>query len=381
MRLALVTETFLPSTDGVVVRLSKAMDYMIARGHEVLIIAPDIPGLKTSYKGAQVLGAPALVFPFYKERAWSLPSKEVKTWLRDFKPDLVHAANPISLAASGAHYAYQLDIPLICSFHTNIPKYLAHYKLDILEPAIWSYIRHWHNKAPINLVTSQAMHEELRKNGIGGLRVLPKGVDLDMRDPSFYSKKTRDMMTQGQVDRTALVFVGRLAPEKEVIRLLPLMEKRDDISLTIVGDGPDRQELEEAFKGTSTNFTGFVHGRRLAELYASADAFVFPSVSETLGLVITESMASGTPVLAADSAPTRDQVRHGENGLIFDKDDLASLEACLDLLKDPDISCKIRQEGLAYARSFSWEAASSAMEEAYLDSLAIYQDLGLAEGA
>ncbi|MDO5037154.1 MAG: glycosyltransferase family 1 protein [Tissierellia bacterium] len=372
MRIALITETFLPSTDGVVVRLTKALDYLLSQGHEVLIIAPEIEGMARHYKGAKIQGAKSVVFPFYKERPWALPTSKVKDWLLDFKPDIVHAVNPITLAASGAYYADKLNIPLICSFHTNIPNYLTHYHLEFLENMTWSFLRKVHNKAPLNLVTSQAMYDLLDANGIQGLRVLPKGVDLDQRDPRFYSEERRTLMTQGQPEKTALLFVGRLAPEKEIHRLYPLMAKRDDLSLTLVGDGPEREKLEELFQGTRTQFTGFVHGQALSELYASADAFIFPSASETLGLVITEAMASGTPVIAANSQPTREQIKDRENGLIFDQEDLRSLERAIDALKDPLLKEGILEKGYAYAQPFSWDQASKAILEAYEDTLALY---------
>lgn len=371
MKIALVTETFLPSTDGVVTRLTNAVDYMVGNGHEVIIICPDIEGIEEEYNGAKIYPMPAFTFFFYTQRAWSLPSLKIKDIFEEFQPDIVHSVNPISLAASGVHYAKKLNIPLICSFHTNTPKYLDHYNFSFLKPHIWSFLRDLHNSAKINLVTSEAMYNLLEENGIEGLRVLPIGVDTINRNERFYSEKMRIKLTDGEVDKILLIFVGRLAPEKEIESLKELMESRDDIRLAIIGDGPSRTDLEELFKDTNTVFTGFLKGEELSEAYASGDAFIFPSVSETLGLVITESMASGTPVIAAYSEPTIEQIKDRENGLIYQKNSLSSLNACIDSLKDLELYEKIKTNGRKYSESFSWENASRAMLNAYEETLEI----------
>ncbi len=373
MKIALITETFLPSTDGVVTRLSNAVDYMTRQGHEVIVICPKIEGIEEEYFGAKIYPMTAITFFFYPHRAWGVPSLRVKDILEDFKPDIVHAANPISLASSGVHYAKKLKIPLICSFHTNTPYYLDHYNFGFAKAHLWNYLRDLHNSASINLVTSQAMYELLQSQDIHGLRVLPKGVDISNRHPRFYSKEMRKRLTDGQEEKTLLIFVGRLAPEKEISSLKEIMEKRDDIRLAIVGDGPSRGELEDLFAGTNTVFTGFLKGRDLSQAYASADAFVFPSLSETLGLVITESMASGTPVIAAHSQPTVEQIKDRENGFIYQRNSIDSLNNCIDSLKDIELCTKVRENGRKYAEQFSWDNASQSMLEAYEDTISLYR--------
>lgn len=374
MKIAIVTETFLPSTDGVVTRMTHAIDYMLSQGHEVLIIAPDVPGIEDSYKGARVIGATAMVFPFYKERPWALPNLKVKEWLSDFDPDIVHCVNPISLGASGVHYAEKLEIPMICSFHTNIPAYLDHYHMNGLKPFIWGYLRNLHNKAPINLVTSNAMYELLDENDIRGLRVLPKGVDSKNLGPENYNHQVRKSLTNGHQDEILLIFVGRLAPEKGIDTIKPLLQANDHIHLAIVGDGPEMENLQAHFKETNTIFTGYKHGKDLAEIYASADAFIFPSSTETLGLVITEAMVSGTPVIAAESEPTKEQIKDDYNGLLYDPSSLRSLEYAVLKLDDADFIRQIKENGYRYASQYSWENASRAMVDAYYETIDIYKE-------
>lgn len=375
MRIAIVTETFLPSTDGVVTRITKAVSYFRKQGHDVLVVCPDL-GV-TEFEGAKVIGLKAITLPFYKSRPWTLPTRDVKYILEDYDPDIVHVVNPIALGASGVRYAKKLGYPLICSFHTNMPKYLSYYNMELATPLAWKYVRDLHNQAELNMVTSQAMYDELTAQDIHNIHVLPRGVDVEMLRPDYRNEETRSFLTDGHPDRKLLIFVGRLAHEKDVHKLKPLMEKRQDIQLAIIGDGPVKEDLEKVFAGTNTKFTGFLHGEDLAKAYASADAFVFPSVSETLGLVILEGMASGLPVLAVKSAPTMEQIDHGVNGLLYDDEDMKSLEEAIALLDDANFVTKLRQEARREAEKYSWSEASKAMYECYEETLRLHNEKAL----
>ncbi len=357
MRIALVTETYLPSVDGVVTRLSHAVERFCELGHEVMVIAPDL-GVH-EHAGARVIGVRPWTLPFYKHRRFTLPSPRVDGMIRGFAPDVVHAAQPILLASSGAFAAHRQDIPLVASYHTHIPRYLD------LYPAwrwgkrpVWWQIRRNHALADINLATSETMRAELAQHGLQNLHTLRRGVDTTVHHPRFASDEMRERLSGGRPDRKLLVFVGRLAAEKEIQTLRPMLDRRDDVALAIVGDGPYRPELEEAFAGTGTVFPGFLRGAELASAFASCDAFVFPSVTETLGLVILEGMASGLPVIAARSGPTREQIADGETGLLYDAGDEASLDRQIDRLGDPELVERIRRAARREAEKHSWEAAS-----------------------
>lgn len=367
MRIAIVTETFLPSTDGVVTRLTRAVSYFRGQGHEVLIIAPDL-GVK-EYEGARVAGIKPITFPFYKSRPWTLPSPKVKPLLRDFHPDIVHAANPISLAASGVRYAVKLNLPLIASFHTNIPKYLEYYNFDIAKPLVWKYIKTLHNQAELTMVTSMAMHDLLTEQEIHDVQVLPRGVDVEGLSKDFRNDRTRADLSGGHPERKLLIFVGRLAQEKDIPKLLPLLRKRDDIALAIVGEGSLKDELKKQFRGTNTIFTGLKKGKDLARAYACADALVFPSISETLGLVILEAMASGLPVLAVKSPPTLEQITDEVNGLLFEDEDLDSLESAIARLDDIPFREALRHHGRLEAEKHSWDTASQAILTYYEETI------------
>lgn len=371
MKIAIVTETFLPSTDGIVTRLTKAIDYMLEEGHEVIVMAPDVGNMPHSYRTARIYPMPSKNFFFYKHRPWGVPSTKVGKLLQFFEPDIVHVVSPFSLGVAGVHYAKKYDIPLICSFHTNIPHYLGHYGFEAFETIVWKYIVKLHNEAKVNLVTSEAMYDLLDEQGVHGLEILPKGVDVENRHPSFYSESMRERLTEGEVDKKLLIFVGRLAPEKNIASLKEILSRREDLRLAIIGDGPSKEDLEETFAGTPTAFTGFLHGEELSKAYASGDAFIFPSKSETLGLVITEAMASGTPVIAAYSEPTAEQITHLDNGFMFDGEDLPSLDEAVDFIDQKGLMAEVSENARDYAEQFSWENASAAMVEAYEKTLVL----------
>lgn len=375
MRVLIVTETFLPSTDGVVTRLLQAVQYMHRQGHEVAVVAPDL-GVHHCCNGAvRIYGMPVATMPLYQNRKWGLPSPKLGKIMADFDPDVVHVAMPVLIGQAGIYYAKKQNRPLVASYHTYLGKYLSYYHLDypIVHKALWGLERFIHNKALVNLCTSETVRQELQHQGFKNVKVLRRGVDTENRHPRFKDADMRRRLSQGQDHKKLLLFVGRLAPEKEIDRLLPLMEKRTDLHLAIVGDGPDRDRLESLFANTPTTFTGFLHGKDLSQAYASADAFIFPSVSETLGLVILEAMASGLPVIAARSGPTLEQIQEGVNGLLFDVDDPKTLEDAVDKLDNPTIvgpiQAQVRQEAEAYA----WPVTSAELFGHYEDALKAHQ--------
>lgn len=371
MRIAIVTETFLPSTDGIVTRLTNAIRYIRQQGHDVLVIAPDLG--KVNYFDADIVGIRSITLPFYKSRKFSLPSKNVKKILEDFKPDVVHAVEPLLLATSGVKYAKKLNIPLITSYHTHIPKYLRYYNFGgLAEPLVWRYISHQHKQALINLCTSNSIREELETHNIKNFHVLNRGVDTVNRHPKFYDVNMRNRLTHGDNNKRLLIFVGRLAAEKEIHTIKPLLKARNDITLAIIGDGPEREKLEKEFQSTDTVFTGFLHGEELSKAYASADALIFPSVTETLGLVILEAMASGLPVIAAESEPTMEQISHMKNGLIFQNQDLESMENAINLLNNKALLQTMKKNARREAEQFSWDKASQQLLDFYYKTIYMY---------
>ena len=193
----------------------------------------------------------------------------------------------------------------MASYHTNVAAYARFYKLDFFDRVTRWHTRRLHNRAAINLCTSEATLRYLRQEGIEGLHLWPQGVDATHFHPDRFSKDWRVRLTNGHPGERLLLYVGRLSHEKDIGKLRSVLDEVPGVRLALVGDGPARRDLEEEFAGTPTVFTGVLQGDELASAFASADAFVFPSTTETLGMAMIEALASGLPVLAAENGCDR----------------------------------------------------------------------------
>lgn len=365
MRIAMFTETFLPGTDGIVTRLCATLRHLEKAGHEVLLFAPK--GAPATYASAKIVGIPAYSFFLYPEKKFALPLPSIGRALREFQPDLIHTVNPAFLGLGALYYGWRYSYPLVASYHTNVPSYARHYQFNWLEPGLWWYFRTMHNCADVNLCTSRATLTELDKQGFHNLGLWERGVDVSMYSNVVRSEEMRQRLAPGagQGERI-LLYVGRLASEKGIERLRPVLERMPNVHLAIVGDGPHRQVLEDSFQGTRTVFTGYMHGNTLAEAYASADAFLFPSVTETLGLVLFEAMASGLPIVAADSPPTREVLEGGSAGVIFDSTSIDSMIASIQtVFEDVKRREDVRARGLEIAAMLDWVGPTEQLLEHY----------------
>ncbi|WOB43955.1 glycosyltransferase family 1 protein [Thermoleptolyngbya oregonensis NK1-22] len=364
MRIALFTETFLPKVDGIVTRLSHTVDHLQRMGDQVLVFSPE--GGLSEYKGARINGIPGFPLPLYPELKLALPRPSIRRELELFKPDLIHIVNPAVLGVGGLYYAKSLGIPLVASYHTHLPKYLEHYGLGMLEGVLWEILKLMHNQAVINLVTSTAMQEALESHGVERVHVWQKGVDVELFDPSLASADMRSHLTQGHPDAPLLLYVGRLSAEKEIDRIKPVLEAIPNARLALVGDGPYRADLEKIFEGTPTFFAGYMTGKTLGSAFASADAFIFPSRTETLGLVLLEAMAAGCPVIAANAGGIPDIVTDGVNGYLFDPaDDRGAIAATQRLLSNAAERDQLRQNARQEAERWGWAAATRQLQGFY----------------
>jgi glycosyltransferase involved in cell wall biosynthesis len=364
MRIALFTETFLPKVDGIVTRLRHTVEHLQRNGDQVLIISPD-GGLK-EYKGAKIYGVSGFPLPLYPELKLALPRPSIGVALEKFQPDLIHLVNPAVLGLGGLYYAKMMQIPLVASYHTHLPQYLHHYGLGMLEGLMWELIKASHNQAQLNLCTSTAMIEQLREHGVERLDLWQRGVDTETFYPDLASEEMRSHLSQGHPESPLLLYVGRLGAEKEIDRIKPVLEAIPNARLALVGDGPHRSALEKHFAGTPTHFVGYLTGKQLGSAFASADAFVFPSRTETLGLVLLEAMAAGCPVVAARSGGIPDIVTDGVNGYLFDPaDEDGAIAATIRLLERKEERETLRQNARAEAERWSWAAATRQLQNYY----------------
>ncbi|MBD1939891.1 glycosyltransferase [Microcoleus sp. FACHB-68] len=369
MRIALFTETFLPKVDGIVTRLRHTVEHLQRAGDQVLIFCPD-GGLR-EYKGAKIYGVSGVPLPLYPELKMAFPRPAIGQQLEQFQPDIIHAVNPAVLGLGGLYYAKTLGIPLVASYHTHLPKYLQHYGLGMLEPLLWELLKTGHNQAQLNLCTSTAMVQELTEHGIERVDLWQRGVDTEMFQPHLASQEMRVRLSQGYPESPLLLYVGRLGAEKEIERIKPVLEAIPNARLALVGDGPNRQALEQHFAGTATHFVGYLQGLELAAAYASADAFIFPSRTETLGLVLLEAMAAGCPAIAARSGGIPDIVTDGVNGYLFNpEDEDGAIAATLSLLAHHEERETLRQNARREAERWGWAAATAQLRRYYQAVLA-----------
>lgn len=365
MKIALFTETFLPKVDGIVTRLTKTVTHLVDAGDEVLLFCPE--GAPDTFMGARVIGVPALPLPLYPELKLALPRPLVAEALDAFKPDLVHVVNPAVLGLGGIWLARTRGVPLVASYHTHLPKYLEHYGMGMFEPLLWELLKAAHNQAALNLCTSTAMVEELSQHGIQHTALWQRGVDTDLFRPDWRNQTMRSKLTGVHGDSDSLLlYVGRLSAEKQIERIRPVLDALPQARLALVGDGPHRQQLEKVFAGSATTFVGYLGGEDLASAYASADAFLFPSSTETLGLVLLEAMAAGCPVVGANRGGIPDIVTDGVNGCLYDPDSPASLTAATErLLASTERRQALRLAARAEAERWGWAGATQQLRRFY----------------
>jgi glycosyltransferase involved in cell wall biosynthesis len=354
MRIALITETFLPKTDGIVNTLRYLLEHLARHRHDSILLCPD--GAPAYYADTPIAAFDALPFPLYPQLRLAPPSLDAMKALRRFKPDLIHVLNPISLGLSGVGFAHLHRVPLVASYHTDLPGFAQRWGWGIFSGTIARYERMIHDQAALNLCPSWSVLMELRSRGFERLKIWSRGVDRNRFSPDYRSEAMRMRLTGGSPG-PLLLSVGRLSREKRLHWLRPILDRHPDCALAIVGDGPARGELERHFRGTRTVFTGMLHGDELASAYASADLFLLPAANETFGNVGLEAMSSGLPVVAAASGGPLDFVHHGRNGLLFAPENETEFASRVQaILYNPALQGQLRDGALRTAQGRSWQS-------------------------
>ncbi len=323
VRIAYITETHPPEINGVSLTAARALAYLREAGHTVQLLRPRQEG-ETALRNAnewRSLGGPipmygdlryGLALPSQLRRAWSQPRSRKAT---GFVPDLVHVATPGPLAWAALRAARSMGLPTSADFRTNFHAYSRHYGLGWLEPVVLGYLRRLHAMADVNFVPTRPLARELAGHGFERLAVVGRGVDAQRFDPRWRDAALR--AAWGASDQApVLLYVGRLAAEKNVELALAahrrLRERVPGARLVVVGDGPLSAQLQAAHP--EVHFTGIQRDQALARHYASADLFLFPSLTDTFGNVTLEALASGLAVVAFDTAAAAEHVRDGVSG-------------------------------------------------------------------
>jgi glycosyltransferase involved in cell wall biosynthesis len=323
MKICIVTETYPPEVNGVAMTLHRISGELRKQGHEVSIVRPRQSSEAQNAHYTDETIVRGLPLPGYDRLRFGLPCRRTLRELWQAQtPDIIYAGTEGPLGQSSIKAAADLNIPIVSGFHTNFHEYMKHYKLPILEKMVQGFLRKTHNKTRRTFAPSQDVIQRLQAMGIEGTRLLGRGVDTELFNPG---KRNNALRQRWGVDEqgTVALFVSRLAAEKNI----PLAAKsfaqikraQPKAACVFVGDGPERAKLEKAHPDFI--FAGMQKGEDLAQHYASADLFVFPSVTETFGNVVTEAMASGLVTLAYDYAAPGRYIKDGHNGYLAPYDD------------------------------------------------------------
>src|SRR6478752_4365005 len=352
MRVAIVTESFLPQVNGVSNTVRHVVDELVDAHHEVLVVAPG-PG-PAHHEGVPVVRVRSVGMPGYRSFPIGLPDTAVRHSLDRFGPDLVHLASPIALGVVGMRAARRLGVPTVAVYQTDIAAFSRQYcarqyglRADLV---VDRWVGRLHRRVDRTLVPSTASLDQLAALGVRDLHLWRRGIALDLFDPSRRSAALHRQWTDGR--RLAVGYVGRLAHEKQVHRLA-VLANLPGVQLVVIGDGPAREELQRLLPGAV--FTGMLRGADLAAAYASLDVFVHTGDSETFCQTVQEAQASGVPVVAPAAGGPLDLVAPGRTGLLFDPSDLVSLRGCVaKLLVAPGLRHDLAVRARATVADRTW---------------------------
>jgi glycosyltransferase involved in cell wall biosynthesis len=371
MRIAIVAEVYLPKVDGVVIRTMNLIRHLLDQGDEILVVTPQAEGRKDS--PVPVVEFRSFPFPAYPEYRIGLPDGRLVQAIKDFSPDLLHYINPFAfgfrcrdiLARAGT------SLPAVFSFHTLYGEFVKRYPLmKPLAPVLWWLMRDYHNTADRNLTVSAIMQQDLIDRGFERVELWPPAVDCALFDPQRASVEMRRRLSDGHPERRLLVTVSRLAPEKNVGFLADVIRQLPGVQLAVIGDGPHRAALERQFAGTNTRFFGYMKGEELATAYASADAFVYASETETMGNVVLEAMSAGLGVAAPRAGGIPSLVSHEETGLLFRPGDTPDAVAAVRrLLAHDEFGARTGRAARAAVEQWGWSRSTECVRRHYMETI------------
>ncbi len=375
VRVALVAETFLPQMNGVVGSLLHTLRHLHAHGHEALVIAPrhdESPAAHVLH-GAELARLRSLPTPGYPELRLTVTTPtRLAGILRGFRPDVVHLASPFLLGWSALRAAETVGVPTVAVYQTDVPGYAQRYGIPALAPAFARHVARIHRRADLTLAPSTPAIADLAALGVDRVERWARGVDLERFRPGRRDEAWRRALApHGEL---LVGFVGRLAPEKQVLDLEALAGIRG-IRLVIIGDGPERAAVQQAMP--DAHLTGFLGGDDLARAVASLDVFVHPGENETFCQTVQEALASGVPVVATGAGGPLDLVQHDRTGYLYRPGDLDDLRARVQTLVDEPAR---RAAFAAAARPSVAHRTWGALGDELLQHYRSVIDAGLAKG-
>jgi glycosyltransferase involved in cell wall biosynthesis len=380
MRVLYCTDTYPPQINGVSIVTALSVTGLSRRGWECAVAAPRYPEETHAAWAAaggsppgetELLSLPSVAVPRYPEIRLAVSGGGALRRLAErFRPDLVHCETEFTIGRMGQRAGAALGVPLVSSYHTDFGRYAEAYGMPWLRRAVGGYLTRFHRRSLRVYTPSTVARHDLAALGITDVEVWGRGVDTTVFHPRRRSQALRAELGMGS--RFSFVYVGRLAPEKQVDVVLEAFRRagalvpRGVIHLVIAGTGPEEAKLKAAAPPDVT-FMGFLDREStLPDLYANCDAFVFASVTETLGLVLLEAMASGLPVIAAPEGGVRDHLRDGANGLTYPAGDASAMaRAMVRLASEWELTQRLARSARRTAEALSWTRELDRLEASY----------------
>jgi glycosyltransferase involved in cell wall biosynthesis len=358
LRLALFTGAYNHIADGVSLTLNRVVGYLERQGVPVRVFAPTVDPPALQHAGTLV-PLTSITAPGRPDYRVSLGvSATARAALRTFQPTLVHIATPDLAGLHARRLARRMAVPLVATYHTHFTSYLDYYRLGLLEPSVWRYLRWFYQPFRQVYVPTPSMEAVLRQQGFTGvLKPWPRGVETALFHPSKRSLAWRASLGIGEAE-VVVAWVSRLVVEKgldvyaEVVA--GLKAQGLPVRALVVGEGPARAEVERRLPDAL--LLGYLRGEDLARAYASSDVFVFPSETETFGNVTLEAMASGLPTVCADATGSNALVHPDETGFLAPpRQTAAFLEATARLVTDAALRHRMGQAARTRAETYDWE--------------------------
>ena len=363
VRVALVAETFTPAVNGVVNSVIRTAEQLSLHGYQPVVIAPSGESFRVRLgHEVPVVTVPAISVPGYAGLQVARPGLDLTPVLDELDPDVVHLASPAILGWAAVRAAVRTGRPAVASFQTDLAGFVRRRGIRFGAPGmVWTGLRRLHGQADVTLAPSTATAYLLGRHGISPVRVIPRGVDLSLFRPMRREPTLRAQLLAGR--RLLVGYVGRLSVEKRV-NLLRQVSERSDVSLVVVGEGPQRTQLEGQLP--RAQFLGRCTGTELAAIMASLDLLIHPGADETFCQVVQEALASGVPVIAPASGGPLDLIAHRDNGWLWSDDDPRTLASMVDSLLDhPDEIRLAAARARPSVRHRTWSAVTEALIAVY----------------
>lgn len=381
MRIAIFSDTFFPQINGVTTAVYQSAKSLTKLGHEVMIftVAPDAAKyIDPDIKNLAIISLPSVPALIYPALRFTLPLGFSLNKLRKFKPDIIHSHTPLSVGWEAVMCSKFFKIPLVGTHHTFYDDYLKHIKLDYKwgKKFSWKSTVGYYNRCDLVLSPTKSLADALKKQGLKKpVVILQNSIDTNLFKPAAETGTRQRLKQHYGLLGASLIFEGRLSYEKsldQVIKAFALMlKKMPELKLMLVGDGPERKELERLAEKLgikdSIIFTGFLpYGEKIVEAYQASDVYITASKSENMPVAILEAMSCGLPIIAVKERGLAEMVKENINGFFAKTDDSSDLaQKTLDLLASSELLEKFSGASRVLALQYSHEQVAATLEDLY----------------